>query len=40
MTRLKMTRITQDSPYSPIQIELAVRDEVDAPSVATEGEQE
>jgi segregation and condensation protein A len=27
MTRLKMTRITQESPYSPILIELSVRDD-------------
>jgi segregation and condensation protein A len=40
MTRLKMTRITQDSPYATIQIELSVRDDGDAPPVATEGELE
>jgi segregation and condensation protein A len=39
MTRLKMTRITQESPYSPILIELAVRDEGEGPSDPTEGEQ-
>jgi segregation and condensation protein A len=32
MTRLRLTRIAQDSPYAQIQIELAVRD--DAPDIA------
>ena len=27
MTRLRMTKIAQDTPYSPIQIELAVRED-------------
>ena len=39
MTRLKMTRITQESPYSSIFIELAVRDEGENPGDPTEGEQ-
>ena len=40
MTRLKMTRITQESTYAPIYIELAVRDEADAAGPEPEGEHE
>ncbi len=35
MTRLRMTRIAQESPYSPIHIELAVKDD-EAPKVPEE----
>ena len=37
MTRLKMTRITQDSPYAPIHIELAVREDGDVPALPEGG---
>jgi segregation and condensation protein A len=40
MTRLKMTRITQESPYSQIYIELAVRDEGEVAAPNDEGGQE
>ncbi|HEX3594906.1 MAG TPA: segregation/condensation protein A [Polyangiaceae bacterium] len=40
MTRLKMTRITQESAYAPIYIELAVREDVEGPAVPSEGELE
>jgi segregation and condensation protein A len=36
MTRLRMTRITQDTPYSPIQIELAVQDDEPNPDPGPE----
>ncbi|HVW26021.1 MAG TPA: segregation/condensation protein A [Polyangiaceae bacterium] len=40
MTRLKMTRITQESAYAPIYIELAVRDDGEDVAPNAEGEQE
>jgi segregation and condensation protein A len=40
MTRLKMTRITQESPYAAIYIELAVRDDAEAAAPNDEGGQE
>ncbi|HEX4335112.1 MAG TPA: segregation/condensation protein A [Polyangiaceae bacterium] len=39
MTRLKMTRITQESAFAPIYIELSVRDDAEATAAPTEGEQ-
>jgi len=39
MTRLKMTRITQEGPYAAIYIELAVRDEGEASEGSIEGEE-
>lgn len=40
MTRLKMTRITQESPYAAIYIELAVRDDGEVAAPSDEGAQE
>ena len=40
MTRLKMTRITQESAYATIFIELAVREDGELPATPAEGEQE
>jgi segregation and condensation protein A len=40
MTRLKMTRITQESPYAAIYIELAVREDGDVAAPNDEGGQE
>jgi segregation and condensation protein A len=40
MTRLKMTRIAQESAYAPIYIELAVRDDVEGAPPNDEGGQE
>jgi len=39
MTRLKMTRITQEGPYARIYIELSVRDEGEESLGSTEGEE-
>jgi len=40
MTRLRMTRITQESAYAPIHIELAVREDGESGAPTAEGEQE
>jgi segregation and condensation protein A len=40
MTRLRMTRLTQDGPLQPIYVELAVRDEEPGPAPAEDPEPE